>query len=152
MMLFALALAAATPVAAATPPPTAETIAARDAIWAQEQSIYAGRGKGDLNPYLAALARGYLSWPPFDAKPKGETGIRATQRKMAGTSGEQLAMTLDDFTLHGDAAIIYYHTHRSRLADGSPADETWEVIHSWVREDGAWKVLGGMARIAPKRP
>jgi ketosteroid isomerase-like protein len=148
MITIALILAAAIPAAA--PPPQA--ITARDAIWAKEKSIYAGRGKGDLAPYLAALASGYLSWPPFDDKPKGENGIRATQRKMAGTSGETLAMTLDDFTLNGDAAIIYYHTHRSRLADGTPADETWEVIHSWVREKGEWKVLGGMARIAPKRP
>ncbi len=147
MMLLALILAAA-----AVPAPAADLAAARDTIWTKEQSIYAGRGKGDLAPYLAALATGYLSWPPFDAKPKGENGIRATQQKMAGKTAEALAMTLDDFTLHGDTAIIYYHTHRSRLADGTPADETWEVTHSWVREDGQWKVLGGMARIAPKRP
>jgi len=141
--MLAVLLAAAPPSAVA---------AARDTIWTKEQSIYAGRGKGDLAPYLSALAAGYLSWPPFDPKPKGEDGIKATQRKMAGHAEEALAMTLDDFTLHGDTAIIYYHTHRSRLADGTPADETWEVTHSWVREDGAWKVLGGMARIAPKRP
>lgn len=146
MMLLALALAAASPIPAAT------DAAARDTIWAKEQSIYAGRGKGDLEPYLSALATGYLSWPPFDAKPKGENGIRATQRKMAGKADESLAMTFDDFTQHGDMAIIYYHTHRSRLADGTPTDETWEVTHSWVRENGEWKVLGGMARIAPKRP
>jgi hypothetical protein len=128
------------------------TAVARNGIWAKEQSIYAGRGKGDLQPYLSSLAKGYLSWPPLAAKPEGEDGLKATQRKMAGHAAESLAMTLDDFTLNGDTAIIYYHTHRSRLADGTPADETWEVTHSWVREDGQWKVLGGMARIAPKRP
>jgi ketosteroid isomerase-like protein len=125
---------------------------AKAEIWAMEQSIYAGRSKGDLRPYLDTLATGYVSWPPFDARPKGEDGLQATARKMAGKTQEKLDMELLDFTLNGDTAIIYYHTHRTRLADGTPADEWWEATHTWVREGGHWKVLGGMARRAPARP
>jgi hypothetical protein len=124
---------------------------AQQDIWAKELSIYAGRSRGDLSLYLAETAANYLAWPPFNEVPKGNDGLKATGRSMAGKTQERLEMTFLDLALNGDAAVIYYKTHRTMRADGTPADERFEVTHSWVRENGEWKVLGGMARVRPDR-
>ncbi|QVM84635.1 hypothetical protein [Novosphingobium decolorationis] len=150
--LLLAGLAAPRLAAAAQPPSDAAWQAAKEAIWARELAIYNGRAKGDLAIYLASTAHGYKAWPPYAPLPKGNEGLKETGRRMAGKTLEALEMTFLDLALHGDFAVIYYHTHRTRLADGTPVDERFEVTHSWVRERGEWKVLGGMARARPERP
>ncbi|HZV09831.1 MAG TPA: hypothetical protein VFF94_08720, partial [Novosphingobium sp.] len=61
LCLMAGAALPATPASAQT---KAEIDTARDTIWTLEQSIYAGRAKGDLRSYANNLAKNYLSWPP----------------------------------------------------------------------------------------
>ncbi|MFN3817823.1 nuclear transport factor 2 family protein [Blastomonas sp.] len=130
---------------------SAEFEAVREELWTKELSIYEGRSRGDLSLYLASTADNYIAWPPFNDVPKGNDGLKETGRKMAGKTQEVLKMTYLDLALNGDTAVIYYKTHRTRLADGSPADQHYEVTHTWVRQDGSWKVLGGMARERPAR-
>ncbi len=130
---------------------SAEFEAVREELWAKELSIYEGRSRGDLSLYLASTADNYIAWPPFNEVPKGNDGLKETGRKMEGKTQEVLKMTYLDLALNGDTAVIYYKTHRTRLADGSPADQHYEVTHTWVRQDGSWKVLGGMARERPAR-
>lgn len=125
--------------------------AAKDAIWPLELSIYAGRSKGDLSLYLANTAANYVAWPPFNEVPKGNDGLKATGEAMAGKTQEKLEMIFLDLALNGNTAVIYYKTHRTMLADGTPVDQRYEVTHTWVMQDGTWKVLGGMARIRPDR-
>jgi hypothetical protein len=129
-----------------------ETERAQKEIWAKEQSIYSGRGAGNIGLYLNNTAAGYLAWPPFNEVPKGTEGLKATGRTLEGKTHEKLEMTLTGFALNGTTAVIYYKTHRTMLADGTPADQHYEVTHTWVRENGRWKVLGGMARLRPERP
>src|SRR3546814_16554712 len=71
---------------------------------------------------------------------------------LEGKDQERLQMTLAGFAMNGDTAVIYYNTHRTRRSDGTPADDRFEVTHNWVREDGVWKVFGGMARAMTPRP
>jgi ketosteroid isomerase-like protein len=123
----------------------------RDEIWALELAIYRGRGLGNLQPYLDALASDYQAWPPFRDAPAGAAGLEDLAERMRGQDQEELEMTFLDFSLNGDTAAIYYRTHRTRKADGSPADDHYEVIHVWVKEDGVWRVFAGMARDTPER-
>lgn len=123
----------------------------RDEIWARELAIYAGRGAGDLRPYLQALASDYRAWPPFRERPAGAEGLQDLAVRMRGQDQEELEMTLLAFSLNGDTASVYYETHRTRRADGSPADDHYEVVHVWVREAGDWRVFAGMARERPER-
>ena len=121
-------------------------------IWAKERAIYGARGRGDMQVYIDAMARDYLAWPPFRPAPAGLEGLQELKKKMVADNKELLSMIPVAFSLNGDAAIIYYQTHRTRLPDGTAADEHFEVVHSWVREGGRWKLLGGMARNTPVRP
>jgi hypothetical protein len=115
-------------------------------IWSKEQAIYAGRGRGDLEPYITNTSKLYVSWPPTVAAPMNYAQLNMSKPK-PGYDHEQLTMTLMDFALSGDTGIIYYRTHMTMRADGTPTDLTYNVTHTWTREDGVWRVLGGMARL-----
>ncbi|WP_232491462.1 nuclear transport factor 2 family protein [Novosphingobium kaempferiae] len=153
VLAMALALGAASAVSAADAPAAhdARWEAAKAAIWTKELAIYEGRGRGDLSLYLGNTATNYVAWPPFNEVPKGNEGLRATGAAMKGKTKERLEMTFLDLALNGDTAVVYYKTHRTMKADGSLADEHFEVTHTWVMQDGTWKVLGGMARARPQR-
>ena len=130
---------------------TGRWTAVKDEIWPKELAIYEGRSRGDLSLYLASTATDYIAWPPFNEEPKGNEGLRATGASMAGKTKERLEMTFLDMALNGDTAVVYYKTHRTMLADGTPVDQHYEVTHTWIVQDGTWKVLGGMARARPER-
>lgn len=145
-LLLAMTIAAAPLVAAPTGKADAQA-----KIWAKEQAIYAARGRGDMQPYKASIARDYAAWPPALDTPAGLQNLDALQKTMVTDNKEQLTMDLVGFVLNGDTAVIYYRTHRTRLPDGAPVDERFEVTHSWIVQDGTWKLMGGMARATPSR-
>lgn len=125
------------------------TEAAKAEIWAKEQAIYSGRSRGDFSTYVASLANGYRGWPPSRPAPIGDDGVKADAERLKQTPQEQLTMELVDFSLGGDTAVIFYRNHRTRAPDGTPADDIFENIHVWKREDGAWKLFGAMSRQKP---
>ena len=141
------------PVAAADEAanPELEYETAKDIIWNLELGIYSGRGEGNLQPYVDNLAEGYSAWPPHQATPNDAEAMKAGLERMKGQDQEELAMEFVSFTLNGTTAIIYYQTHMTRTGAGDPVDARYEVTHTWAYEDGAWKVLGGMARARPDR-
>lgn len=121
---------------------------AQEEIWQKEQAIYSARGRGSLAPYIAATAQDYRAWPPGFPVPTDADDLRNGQEAMTALNNEVLEMTFISFALEGDAAVIYYRTHRTVRPDGQAVDEHFEVTHSWVRKDGEWRILGGMARPA----
>ncbi len=129
----------------------AEVTAARDAIWAKEQRIYLGRAEGGLTYYLDNASGRYVGWPPFEPVPTDLSGLRETSNQMSGSNSEKLTMEFLDFTMAGDTGVIYCHTHRTMLPDGTPVDERWEVIHVWHQQNGDWEIIGAMARAKPER-
>jgi len=131
--------------------PDLEYEAAKDIIWNLELGIYEGRGNGDLTPYVENLAAGYSAWPPHMSTPNDAEAMKQAVDGLKGIDQEELDMEFVSFTLNGTTAIIYYQTHMTRTGAGNPIDARYEVTHTWTYEDGAWKVLGGMARARPDR-
>ncbi len=124
----------------------AEFAAARDEIWAKEQAIYKARGKGDLSYYVNNSSERYKGWPPYSPAPADLTNLKEMAAGMVGQNQEQLTMELADFALSGDTAVIYYHTHRTRMPNGEPANQRYAICHVWTREDGVWRLVGAMGR------
>ena len=140
-----------TPAAAQT---EQEFAAARDTIWAKEQAIYAARGDGDLSYYLGNASAKYKGWPPYSKTPGDLSYLKRMADGMVGQDQEVLTMELADFALSGNTAVIYYHTHRTRMPDGKAANQRYAICHIWTREDGGWKLIGAMGRekVTEERP
>lgn len=149
--LAILVLALALGACAGDSPPgdaAAARAAAKDAIWAKEQAIYAARGEGDLQYYVDNASEHYMGWPPGWPKPSGIDQLRAGVELMRGLDREELAMEFGGITFSGNAAVIYYSTHRTRMPTGEEVDQRFHIAHVWAREAGEWKLLGALGRMA----
>ena len=116
-------------------------------IWAGEQAIFAGRGRGDVTPYLSVIHPAFLAWPfgatePFDA----EQFIAQNSGDKEFPPGEKITLKSDAMSVSGAMVISYFTTHRTARPGGAPVDERFANIHVWLRHDGAWKVVASMSR------
>jgi len=125
----------------------ADIDAAKNTIWEKELAIYKGRGEGDLSIYLNNTSERYVGWPPGAKVPADLTGLRKMAQSVSGQNQERLTMELADFTLSGNTAVIYYHTHRTVLPNGEPTDQRYAICHVWVREQGEWRLIGAHGRL-----
>lgn len=123
---------------------------AKEEIWAKELAIYQARGRGDLQVYVDSTSDHYRGWPPGWPEPSGTQRLRAAIPSMRSANQEELTMEFADIAFSGNAAVIYYNTHRTRKPRGEPVDERFEIIHVWSRENGEWKLLGAMGRNKPE--
>ncbi len=124
-----------------------ETLASvRDRLWQIELDIYRARGNGDLGVYVDQVSDNLLVWPPWRGAPMRAADLRRQAEGFGGTDREVLTLFPVDLSMDGDTAILFYRTHRSRLPDGRPCDEHFQVVHVWLERDGRWLLLGGMAR------
>ena len=124
--------------------------AARDEIWEKEQAIYAARGDGNLQYYVDNASEHYMGWPPGWPAPSGIDQLRAGVEQMRGVDQEELEMEFGDITFSGNAAVIYYSTHRTRMPTGEAVDQRFDIAHVWVREEGVWRLLGALGRTKAK--
>ena len=147
-----LAIAMAVTACAGQGPGNAEydRQAARDEIWEKEQAIYAARGDGNLQYYVDNASEHYMGWPPGWPAPSGIDQLRAGVEQMRGVDQEELVMEFGDITFSGNAAVIYYSTHRTRMPTGESVDQRFDIAHVWVREEGVWRLLGALGRIKAK--
>ena len=143
---LALTLSAAM-VAPALADGAADKAKAQKEIWAKEEAIYAGRGRGDIGPYVSFTADDYAAWPAGRPKPVDANALRTDGAKMAGKAQEKIRLEFIDFRLSGPTAVIYYRTHRSAMADGTPVDQQYDNTHTWTRAGDDWKIVGGLSRL-----
>ena len=154
--LFPLAVAVALGACTGETPPAdaaSEKEAAREAIWAKEQAVYAARRRADPQFYIDNASEQYVGWSPNWDAPEGLDLLRAGVSRVQGQVHEELSLKFEDIAVSGDAAVIYYSTHRTRLPTGEDVNQRFQIAHSWVREGDEWKLLGalGRGRIAPVR-
>ncbi len=119
---------------------------ARAAIWAKEMAIYEGRSHGSIDFYLENVSTNFLAWTAGTPEPFRVDKLRNSSAALRGHDHEVIQISFRDFSLSGDTAIIYYQNHRTRLADGTPVDQTYDNIHVWQLDHGEWKVLASMSR------
>jgi hypothetical protein len=117
-------------------------------LWSNELQIYAGRAHGNLKYYLDHTSPKFLAWPPISDSPIGNDGLKKTTPRVAA-GHEVIHSEPVGFTQDGDTALIYYVNHRTVRPDGTPVDERFANIHVWIKRNGDWVLLGGMARLLP---
>lgn len=119
----------------------------RDLIWAKELANYGGRATtAGMASYIASTSEDYMVWPPGLPKPMRPDELKARAAAAPKGDQEKLALTLSDFTMHDGTAIIYYSSHKTMTATGTPVDERYDTVHVWSRYGADWKLIGGLAR------
>lgn len=112
-------------------------------IWAIEKGTFDRRAQGSTDaqagthsPYFKMTPLGWAKTPQLHAPLKGDK--------------EQIALTFVNLAYNGQTAVSMYKSHRTRLSDGTPSNEYFEITHVWSKEGGQWRLLA--SRSQPVQP
>jgi ketosteroid isomerase-like protein len=128
-------------------PDTLEWSAAEKEIWTLEARYMAFFKDGDLDGVASFYHQDFLGWPSHSIAP--------VNRSEGRVSVEHLLQTLEvtDLEFHpraihieGEIALAHYNVVLTIIADGgAPEEMPFRLTHTWIKENGSWKILGGMS-------
>ena len=130
---------------------TAQTVSERERvrslIWQKELGNYAGRATtAGLQAFIESIGPDYLVWPSGRPVPLHPADLRSQNAAAPKGDREHLSLTLVDFTMHDQTAIIFYSSHKTMTATGQVVDERYDTIHVWSLYGKVWKLIGGLGR------
>jgi ketosteroid isomerase-like protein len=118
-------------------------------IWVLEKSYWEYVKANDLEKYRALWHENFVGWPLADSTPVRKDDVTdwmtenaSKEVKLQSYSIEQLAICVT-----GDVAIDHYRI-KMNWANREGPDATTEALritHTWIRTQGTWQILGGMA-------
>ena len=121
--------------------------AAEQEIWALEERYMTAFKDGDMAMLNAFLHADFLGWPSYSSDPIARAPALASvtilHESLVIRSVEVLPRAIH---LSGEIALVHYLVVlETEEGDGGPAATSYRITHTWVEEDGQWRILGGMS-------
>lgn len=116
-------------------------------IWRAEKAYMERLQAGDVEGLSGFWHSDFAGWPSHATEP---VGIEAGQASMRALLAE---LDMVSFRIRplatrssGDAVLVHYLLEAElRGEDGAVRAARYRIIHTWVRDGEAWKILGGMS-------
>jgi ketosteroid isomerase-like protein len=118
-------------------------------VWNLEKAYWEYVKANDLEKYRALWNEDFVGWPFVSSAPVRKdhitdwmTANTSKGVKLQSYSLEQLAIKIT-----GDIAIDHYRIKMNwASSDGTnPRIDILRITHTWMRNDGAWQIIGGMS-------
>lgn len=116
-------------------------------IWTLEESYFAHYAKGETEALEGLWHADFTGWPSKSPEPVKKSGASQSVRDFLATA-QIVSFDLRPMAIaiRGDVAITHYFLDlRLEDPDGRIVESSVRITHTWLREDGKWKVLGGMS-------
>jgi ketosteroid isomerase-like protein len=116
-------------------------------IWALENAYWTANRQADVEKITALWHDGFLGWPESEERPIGKAEGAAYLRKTFPAPGSfTFAIERAGIRIVGDVAVNHYTVETtSRDATGQERKRRLRIVHTWVKDGGAWRMLGGMS-------
>jgi Calcium/calmodulin dependent protein kinase II association domain len=119
----------------------------KEEIWALEETYFANLYKADYEGVLALVHSQFLGWPGNVAQPIDRAGSsRFMKQLITKPTSCVFAIERGGIRVLGEVALTQYtiSVNCGDIAAGAKT-QTSRITHTWVREGGRWKLLGGMS-------
>ena len=115
-------------------------------VWKEEESYWRYLESGDIDAYLRLFHEGFVSWPYESPRPSDKPAVRQMIEDLR-MSYRLVTYELNPLAIKviGDTAVVYYSVRYVVETQGEEIEDIRRVSHTWVRDDGNWKILGGMS-------
>lgn len=124
-------------------PSGANSTTAESQIWALEQAYWESNRDAKHEQIIATWHDKFLGWPDGEPRPiDKKEGIRYVRENYAEPASYAFEIEPAGIRFLGNVAVNYYVAHL-KWKDGRK--RSMRITHTWVREEGRWKVLGGMS-------
>ncbi len=125
-----------------------------EAIWALEEAYFTRLYQANYEAMLALVHERFLGWPQGVAHPLDKEASARFMRQLApAPTACTIRIDREGLSRAGDVALTQYLLHVDNATTGAvSAARATRITHTWVRENGAWRLLGGMSSEQPTLP
>ena len=128
----------------ATPAAAQELTESQSEVWRMEETYWERLRSRDIEGYMELWHPDYVGWPRSNAVPIGTTEIRALIER-SRLRPERYDLTPRAIRLFADVAIVHYTYRYARLEEGEEVESSGRITHTWQRDGGVWRIIGGMS-------
>lgn len=123
------------------------------AVWKEEESYWRFLESRDMDSYLKLFHEQFVSWPYESPRPSDKPAVRQMIEDLK-RSYRLVTYELNPLAIKviGDIAVVYYSVRYMVETQGEQIEDVRRVSHTWIRDDGEWKILGGMSATSGTAP
>jgi len=150
LLLLALFAAGATaPTQTATAQNQSED---EQAVWSLENAYFAHLAAKEFEALESFYHADFIGWPSHSPEPVGASaGRRSLEELLAEVQVLSIQVRPQAAVIRGDVAVTHSFVDMQQSdAAGEASSYSYRITHTWLREGGTWKILGGMS--APSAP
>jgi ketosteroid isomerase-like protein len=133
--------------ASAQEPTRGNQSADEQTIWQLESAYFAHFAKGNVAALGNLWHPDFVGWPAQSSDPVYQDEARRTVMELlSGPRIVSVGIRAKTIVLRGDVAVTHYFVDMDQdTAEGETSRATFRVTHTWIREGGTWRVIGGMS-------
>lgn len=116
-------------------------------IWSLEEAYFAHYAKGETQALEGIWHSDFIGWPSESPEPVRKSSASQSVRDfLARARIVSFKLRPMAIAIRGEVAITHYFLDlRLEDLDGGIVESSVRITHTWLREDGMWKVFGGMS-------
>jgi hypothetical protein len=117
-----------------------------DEVWSAELAYWGYFKAADLASFVACWHDDGVAWA-IQPAPTNKEAIRALLAPLLPTieSWEYELKPMSVRVYNNSVGVTIFEAHKhARLVTGAEVTEVTKAIHTWLRTDNGWKIIGGM--------
>ena len=116
-------------------------------LWSLENNYFEHLAKEELEALESFYHADFIGWPSHSPEPVGRSvGRQSLEELLADTEVLSIQVRPLAIVIRGDVAVTHcFVDMQQEDAEGEASWSSYRVTHTWLREDGRWKILGGMS-------
>ncbi|MBC8876237.1 MAG: nuclear transport factor 2 family protein [Planctomycetes bacterium] len=126
---------------------SAKVKAAEAEIWALETVYWEVNRDADHKRIISTWHDKFLGWPDAEPKPiDKEQGARYVRNNYAEPASYSFEIVPTGIRILGNVAVNHYRVILTSKDDNAKETKrSMRITHTWIRNGGGWKILGGMS-------
>ena len=117
-------------------------VTVEEEIWALEEAYFASLYKADYEAVRALVHSQFLGWPGSVPQPIDKEGSARFMKQLVSKPAScTLKIERGGIRVQGEVALTQYIIHVNYGAK----TQSSRITHTWAKEAGRWKLLGGMS-------
>lgn len=116
-------------------------------IWKNEKAYLEFRQKGDLEAMAEMWHENFVGWPSWAEQPVNkEFAVAAIKERLSHAKLVSFELKPAAIEVFGNVAINHYFVSGVwQDSEGNEVRTTTRITHTWMKQDGKWKIIGGMS-------
>lgn len=117
-------------------------------IWKNEEAYMNFLKNGDSAGMMSLWNENGVGWPMATPQPFSDKESRKAYLEELFTQTEVVSLKIKPgaIKIFGDAAVVHYLVDWiARDPEGNEEKLKTRITHTWMKQDGKWKIIGGMS-------